>query len=107
MFIFHFSYYKNTLFNHFSSLFDSGQVPANQGWGDGPLPSRVAADASFTVQSAFLSNSVLGHLENVHPDNSKAPGFRPPSQRVSTSPVGKSLSIIVTKYGAVKTHLPS
>ncbi|XP_012968171.1 ankyrin repeat and KH domain-containing protein 1 isoform X7 [Mesocricetus auratus] len=77
-----------TLFNHFSSLFDSSQVPANQGWGDGPLPSRVAADASFTVQSAFLSNSVLGHLENVHPDNSKAPGFRPPSQRVSTSPIG-------------------
>ncbi|XP_039318493.1 ankyrin repeat and KH domain-containing protein 1 isoform X16 [Saimiri boliviensis] len=72
-----------TLFNHFSSLFDSSQVPANQGWGDGPLSSRVAADASFTVQSAFL-----GHLENVHPDNSKAPGFRPPSQRVSTSPVG-------------------
>ncbi|XP_036080566.1 ankyrin repeat and KH domain-containing protein 1 isoform X2 [Rousettus aegyptiacus] len=77
-----------TLFNHFSSLFDSSQVPANQGWGDGPLSSRVAADASFTVQSAFLGNSVLGHLENVHPDNSKAPGFRPPAQRVSTSPVG-------------------
>ncbi|XP_060035411.1 ankyrin repeat and KH domain-containing protein 1 isoform X2 [Erinaceus europaeus] len=77
-----------TLFNHFSSLFDSNQVPANQGWGDGPLSSRVATDASFTVQSAFLGNSVLGHLENVHPDNSKAPGFRPPSQRVSTSPVG-------------------
>ncbi|XP_023371665.1 ankyrin repeat and KH domain-containing protein 1 isoform X13 [Otolemur garnettii] len=77
-----------TLFNHFSSLFDSSQVPANQGWGDGPLSSRVATDASFTVQSAFLGNSVLGHLENVHPDNSKAPGFRPPSQRVSTSPVG-------------------
>ncbi|KAM7140376.1 ankyrin repeat and KH domain-containing protein 1 isoform 13-T13 [Molossus nigricans] len=77
-----------TLFNHFSSLFDSSQVPANQGWGDAPLSSRVAADASFTVQSAFLNNSVLGHLENVHPDNSKAPGFRPPSQRVSTSPVG-------------------
>uniref|UniRef100_A0A8C4MD75 Ankyrin repeat and KH domain containing 1 n=1 Tax=Equus asinus asinus TaxID=83772 RepID=A0A8C4MD75_EQUAS len=81
-----------TLFNHFSSLFDSSQVPANQGWGDGPLSSRVAADASFTVQSAFLGNSVLGHLENVHPDNSKAPGFRPPSQRVSTSPVGKLFS---------------
>lgn len=31
---------------------------------------------------------MLGHVENVHPDNSKAPGFRPPSQRVSTSPVG-------------------
>lgn len=77
-----------TLFNHFSSLFDSSQVPANQGWGDGPLSSRVATDASFTVQSTFLGNSVLGHLENVHPDNSKAPGFRPPSQRVSTSPVG-------------------
>nr|XP_023416275.1 ankyrin repeat and KH domain-containing protein 1 [Cavia porcellus] len=77
-----------TLFNHFSSLFDSSQVPANQGWGDGPLSSRVAADASFTVQSAFLGNSVLGHLENVHPDSSKAPGFRSPSQRVSTSPVG-------------------
>uniref|UniRef100_A0A2K6GZA2 Ankyrin repeat and KH domain containing 1 n=1 Tax=Propithecus coquereli TaxID=379532 RepID=A0A2K6GZA2_PROCO len=79
-----------TLFNHFSSLFDSNQVPANQGWGDGPLTSRVATDASFTVQSAFLGNSVLGHLENVHPDNSKAPGFRPPSQRVSTSPVATS-----------------
>ncbi|XP_060271825.1 ankyrin repeat and KH domain-containing protein 1 isoform X6 [Ovis aries] len=77
-----------TLFNHFNSLFDSSQVPANQGWGDGPLSSRVAADASFTVQSAFLGSSVLGHLENVHPDNSKAPGFRSPSQRVSTSPVG-------------------
>ncbi|XP_032481622.1 ankyrin repeat and KH domain-containing protein 1 isoform X12 [Phocoena sinus] len=40
------------------------------------------------ANSAFLGNSVLGHLENVHPDNSKAPGFRSPSQRVSTSPVG-------------------
>uniref|UniRef100_A0A8C4YBS9 Ankyrin repeat and KH domain containing 1 n=1 Tax=Gopherus evgoodei TaxID=1825980 RepID=A0A8C4YBS9_9SAUR len=79
-----------TLFNHFSSLFDSNQVPANQGWGDCPLSTRAAADPSFTVQSTFLSNSVLGHIENVHPDNSKAPGFRPPSQRVSTSPVGKS-----------------
>ncbi|NXA42053.1 ANKH1 protein, partial [Eudromia elegans] len=76
-----------TLFNHFSSLFDSNQVPANQGWGDCPLSTR-AADPSFTVQSTFLNNSVLGHVENVHPDNSKAPGFRPPSQRVSTSPVG-------------------
>uniref|UniRef100_A0A672V383 Ankyrin repeat and KH domain containing 1 n=1 Tax=Strigops habroptila TaxID=2489341 RepID=A0A672V383_STRHB len=74
-----------TLFNHFSSLFDSNQVPANQGWGDCPLSTRAAADPSFTVQSTFLNNSVLGHVENVHPDNSKAPGFRPPSQRVSTS----------------------
>lgn len=80
-----------TLFNHFSSLFDSSQVPANQGWGDCPLSSRAAADPSFTVQSTFLNNSVLGHVENMHSDNSKAPGFRPPSQRVSTSPVGKSL----------------
>lgn len=80
-----------TLFNHFSSLFDSNQVPSNQGWGDCPLSTRAAADPSFTVQSTFLNNSVLGHVENVHPDNSKAPGFRPPSQRVSTSPVGKSL----------------
>uniref|UniRef100_A0A669QJM4 K Homology domain-containing protein n=1 Tax=Phasianus colchicus TaxID=9054 RepID=A0A669QJM4_PHACC len=79
-----------TLFNHFSSLFDSNQVPSNQGWGDCPLSTRAAADPSFTVQSTFLNNSVLGHVENVHPDNSKAPGFRPPSQRVSTSPVGKS-----------------
>uniref|UniRef100_A0A8C9L6S8 K Homology domain-containing protein n=1 Tax=Pavo cristatus TaxID=9049 RepID=A0A8C9L6S8_PAVCR len=77
-----------TLFNHFSSLFDSNQVPSNQGWGDCPLSTRAAADPSFTVQSTFLNNSVLGHVENVHPDNSKAPGFRPPSQRVSTSPVG-------------------
>ncbi|KAH0618081.1 hypothetical protein JD844_017061, partial [Phrynosoma platyrhinos] len=81
-----------TLFNHFSSLFDSNQVPANQGWGDCPMSTRAAADQSFTVQSAFLGNSVLGHMENVHPDNSKAPGFRPPSQRVSTSPVDPSSS---------------
>uniref|UniRef100_A0A8D0HIR2 K Homology domain-containing protein n=1 Tax=Sphenodon punctatus TaxID=8508 RepID=A0A8D0HIR2_SPHPU len=79
-----------TLFNHFSSLFDSNQVPANQGWGDCPLSTRAVADPSFTVQSTFLGNSVLGHMENVHPDNSKAPGFRPPSQRVSTSPVAAS-----------------
>uniref|UniRef100_A0A8C4V1Y1 K Homology domain-containing protein n=1 Tax=Falco tinnunculus TaxID=100819 RepID=A0A8C4V1Y1_FALTI len=77
-----------TLFNHFSSLFDSNQVPANQGWGDCPLSTRAAADPSFTVQSTFLNNAVLGHVENAHPDNSKAPGFRPPSQQVSTSPVG-------------------
>uniref|UniRef100_A0A8C3TBB3 K Homology domain-containing protein n=1 Tax=Chelydra serpentina TaxID=8475 RepID=A0A8C3TBB3_CHESE len=83
-----------TLFNHFSSLFDSNQVPANQGWGDCPLSTRATADPSFTVQSTFLSNSVLGHIENVHPDNSKAPGFRPPSQRVSTSPVGKSTQFL-------------
>lgn len=76
-----------TLFNHFSSLFDSNQVPSNQGWGDCPLSTRAAADPSYTVQSTFLNNSMLGHVENVHPDNSKAPGFRPPSQRVSTSPV--------------------
>uniref|UniRef100_A0A2D4I4X5 K Homology domain-containing protein n=6 Tax=Micrurus TaxID=8634 RepID=A0A2D4I4X5_MICLE len=81
-----------TLFNHFSSLFDSNQMPANQGWGDCPLSTRAAADQSFTVQSTFLSNSVLGHMESVHPDNSKAPGFRPPSQRVSTSPVDPSSS---------------
>ncbi|XP_048371427.1 ankyrin repeat and KH domain-containing protein 1 isoform X2 [Sphaerodactylus townsendi] len=80
-----------TLFNHFSSLFDSNQVPANQGWGDCPLSTRAAADPSFTVQSTFLNNSVLGHMENVHSDNSKAPGFRPPSQRVSTSPVDLSM----------------
>uniref|UniRef100_A0A8C5WYX6 Ankyrin repeat and KH domain containing 1 n=1 Tax=Laticauda laticaudata TaxID=8630 RepID=A0A8C5WYX6_LATLA len=86
-----------TLFNHFSSLFDSNQMPANQGWGDCPLSTRAAADQSFTVQSTFLSNSVLGHMESVHPDNSKAPGFRPPSQRVSTSPVGKLLSFHMKK----------
>ncbi|XP_062986199.1 ankyrin repeat and KH domain-containing protein 1 isoform X4 [Elgaria multicarinata webbii] len=80
-----------TLFNHFSSLFDSNQVPANQGWGDCPLSTRAAADQPFTVQSTFIGNSVLGHMENVHPDNSKAPGFRPP-QRVSTSPVDPSSS---------------
>ncbi|XP_044298950.1 ankyrin repeat and KH domain-containing protein 1-like isoform X11 [Varanus komodoensis] len=81
-----------TLFSHFSSLFDSNQVPANQGWGDCPLSTRAAADPSFTVQSTFLGNSVLGHMENMHPDNSKAPGFRPPPQRVSTSPVDPSSS---------------
>uniref|UniRef100_A0A670XXF6 Ankyrin repeat and KH domain containing 1 n=1 Tax=Pseudonaja textilis TaxID=8673 RepID=A0A670XXF6_PSETE len=86
-----------TLFNHFSSLFDSNQMPANQGWGDCPLSTRAAADQSFTVQSTFLSNSVLGHMESVHPDNSKAPGFRPPSQRVSTSPVGKLLHFHMKK----------
>ncbi|XP_029439484.1 ankyrin repeat and KH domain-containing protein 1-like isoform X2 [Rhinatrema bivittatum] len=80
----------SALFNHFSSLFDN-QVPAHQSWGNCPLSSRTAADQAFNVQSAFLGGSVLGHVENVHPsDSSKAPGFRPPSQRVSTSPVDAS-----------------
>uniref|UniRef100_A0A663N2I7 K Homology domain-containing protein n=1 Tax=Athene cunicularia TaxID=194338 RepID=A0A663N2I7_ATHCN len=97
-----------TLFSHFSSLFDSNQVPANQGWGDCPLSTRAAADPSFTVQSTFLNNSVLGHVENVHPDNSKAPGFRPPSQRVSTSPVGKSLgSSREILFSAGESPIPS
>ncbi|OXB74252.1 UNVERIFIED_CONTAM: hypothetical protein H355_011704 [Colinus virginianus] len=93
-----------TLFNHFSSLFDSNQVPSNQGWGDCPLSTRAAADPSFTVQSAFLSNSVLGHVENVHPDNSKAPGFRPPSQRISTSPVAASVPSILSQPKTANTN---
>ncbi|OXB60325.1 hypothetical protein ASZ78_007924, partial [Callipepla squamata] len=64
-----------TLFNHFSSLFDSNQVPSNQ-----------------------------GHVENVHPDNSKAPGFRPPSQRISTSPVATSVPSILSQPKTANTN---
>uniref|UniRef100_A0A670J2U3 Ankyrin repeat and KH domain containing 1 n=1 Tax=Podarcis muralis TaxID=64176 RepID=A0A670J2U3_PODMU len=92
-----------TLFNHFSSLFDSNQVPANQGWGDCPLSTRGAAEQPYTVQSTFLGNSVMGHMENVHPDNSKAPGFRPPSQRVSTSPVGDKRTV----FSSGESPIPS
>uniref|UniRef100_A0A670J3F5 Ankyrin repeat and KH domain containing 1 n=1 Tax=Podarcis muralis TaxID=64176 RepID=A0A670J3F5_PODMU len=95
-----------TLFNHFSSLFDSNQVPANQGWGDCPLSTRGAAEQPYTVQSTFLGNSVMGHMENVHPDNSKAPGFRPPSQRVSTSPVGELLCSR-TVFSSGESPIPS
>ncbi|XP_075457815.1 ankyrin repeat and KH domain-containing protein 1 isoform X4 [Ascaphus truei] len=74
------------LFNHFSSLFDS-QVTCSQNWG-GCLGSSRTTDPSFNSQSAFLGNSMFGQLENLHSsDGSKAPGFRPPSQRVSSCPV--------------------
>ncbi|XP_069055397.1 ankyrin repeat and KH domain-containing protein 1 isoform X3 [Pleurodeles waltl] len=75
------------IFNNFSSLFES-QVPVSQNWGGCPLSSRTGADQTFTAQSPYLNNSVLGHLENVHySDGSKAPGFRQPTQRLSTGPL--------------------
>ncbi|KAM4676580.1 ankyrin repeat and KH domain-containing protein 1-like isoform 2-T2 [Discoglossus pictus] len=71
------------LLNHFSSLFDS-QVTCSQSWGGCPR----TTDQSFNAQSAYLGNSMLGHVENLHsPDGSKAPGFRPSSQRVSSNAV--------------------
>ncbi|XP_069508766.1 ankyrin repeat and KH domain-containing protein 1 isoform X2 [Ambystoma mexicanum] len=81
------TYGPAALFNHFSSLFEN-QVPVSQNWGACPLSSRTGADQTFSVQSPYLNNSVLGHLENVHySDGSKAPGFRQPSQRLSSNPL--------------------
>lgn len=79
------------LFNHFSSLFEN-QVPVSQNWGGCPLSSRSGADQPFNMHSPYLNNTMLGHLENAHySDGSKAPGFKQPSQRLPSSPIGKQL----------------
>ncbi|OPJ88286.1 anion exchange protein 4 isoform B [Patagioenas fasciata monilis] len=47
-----------------------------------------AKELEDLIPKTHIRTPASRHVENVHPDNSKAPGFRPPSQRVSTSPVG-------------------
>ncbi|XP_059846296.1 ankyrin repeat and KH domain-containing protein 1 isoform X6 [Hypanus sabinus] len=79
------------LFSPFNSFFDNTQMSANHVWGSCPLPSRPTQDPTFSGHSNYISSSVLGQLDGVLPhDNSKAPGFRPPSQRVTSSPTGES-----------------
>ncbi|XP_067899661.1 ankyrin repeat and KH domain-containing protein 1 isoform X5 [Heterodontus francisci] len=79
------------LFSPFNSFFDNTQVSANHVWGSCPLPSRLTQDPTFSGHSNYMGSSVLGQLDAVLPhDNSKAPGFRPPSQRVTSSPTGES-----------------
>ncbi|XP_078087123.1 ankyrin repeat and KH domain-containing protein 1 isoform X14 [Mustelus asterias] len=79
------------LFSPFNSFFDNTQVSANHVWGSCPLPSRPTQDPTFSGHSNYMGSSVLGQLDAVLPhDNSKAPGFRPPSQRVTSSPTGES-----------------
>uniref|UniRef100_A0A4W3HCX0 Ankyrin repeat and KH domain containing 1 n=1 Tax=Callorhinchus milii TaxID=7868 RepID=A0A4W3HCX0_CALMI len=81
---------STALFSPFNSFFDNTQVSANHVWGSCPLPSRPPQDPTYTGHSNYIGNSVLGQLDGVLPhDNSKAPGFRPPSQRVTSSPTGK------------------
>uniref|UniRef100_A0A4W3HI33 Ankyrin repeat and KH domain containing 1 n=1 Tax=Callorhinchus milii TaxID=7868 RepID=A0A4W3HI33_CALMI len=82
---------STALFSPFNSFFDNTQVSANHVWGSCPLPSRPPQDPTYTGHSNYIGNSVLGQLDGVLPhDNSKAPGFRPPSQRVTSSPTGMS-----------------
>uniref|UniRef100_A0A4W3HF93 Ankyrin repeat and KH domain containing 1 n=1 Tax=Callorhinchus milii TaxID=7868 RepID=A0A4W3HF93_CALMI len=77
---------STALFSPFNSFFDNTQVSANHVWGSCPLPSRPPQDPTYTGHSNYIGNSVLGQLDGVLPhDNSKAPGFRPPSQRVTSS----------------------
>ncbi|XP_075065851.1 ankyrin repeat and KH domain-containing protein 1 isoform X2 [Mixophyes fleayi] len=77
------------LFNHFSSLLDS-QVSGSQGWGGCQL-SPHTSDLSFSDQSTYLDNALLGHIENHHSlDGSKAPGFRSSFQRVSSGSLATS-----------------
>uniref|UniRef100_H3BA65 Ankyrin repeat and KH domain containing 1 n=1 Tax=Latimeria chalumnae TaxID=7897 RepID=H3BA65_LATCH len=97
------------LFSHFSSLFDNTQVTANAVWGSCPLPARTPSDPAFNPPSTYLGNSVLGQLESVlSPDSSKAPGFRPPSQRVTTSPLGMAaVDVSCSSASSASTPLTS
>ncbi|XP_063784310.1 ankyrin repeat and KH domain-containing protein 1 isoform X2 [Pseudophryne corroboree] len=77
------------LFNHFSNLLDS-QVSCSQSWGGCQLSPRTT-EQSFSEQSTYLDNAMLGHIENHHSlDGSKVPGFRPSSQRVSSGSLAAS-----------------
>lgn len=73
-----------TLFNHFSSIFDSSQMGNNQVWGACHLPTRTQPEQPYSAPQAYM-----GPMENAIPtlDSSKAPGYRP--QRVVPSPIGK------------------
>uniref|UniRef100_A0A4W5LX87 Ankyrin repeat and KH domain containing 1 n=1 Tax=Hucho hucho TaxID=62062 RepID=A0A4W5LX87_9TELE len=76
------NYGPTTLFNHFSSMFDSNQVGNNQVWGACHMPARTPPEQPYM--------GGIGQMENVMPapDGSKAPGYRCNSQRIVTSPIG-------------------
>uniref|UniRef100_A0A4W5LYS0 Ankyrin repeat and KH domain containing 1 n=1 Tax=Hucho hucho TaxID=62062 RepID=A0A4W5LYS0_9TELE len=75
------NYGPTTLFNHFSSMFDSNQVGNNQVWGACHMPARTPPEQPYM--------GGIGQMENVMPapDGSKAPGYRCNSQRIVTSPI--------------------
>lgn len=77
------------LFNHFSSIFDGGQVGNSQMWGACHLPTRSAPEQAYSGPPAYMGG--MGQMESVlpPPDSSKAPGYRCPTQRIVPSPIGK------------------
>ncbi|XP_036444968.1 ankyrin repeat and KH domain-containing protein 1 isoform X4 [Colossoma macropomum] len=76
------------LFNHFSSIFDSNQVGNNQVWGACHLPTRTPQEQPYSAPPAYMGG--MGQMESnmPPPDGSKAPGYRCPSQRIVSSPIG-------------------
>nr|XP_023679787.1 ankyrin repeat and KH domain-containing protein 1-like isoform X1 [Paramormyrops kingsleyae] len=76
------------LFNHFSSIFDGGQVGNSQMWGACHLPTRSAPEQAYSGPPAYMGG--MGQMESVlpPPDSSKAPGYRCPTQRIVPSPIG-------------------
>ncbi|TRY57576.1 hypothetical protein DNTS_023504 [Danionella cerebrum] len=92
------------LFNHFSSIFDSNQVGNNQVWGACHPPARTLPEQVYNAQSnAYIGG--MGQMENVMPpDGSKAPGFRCPSQRMVSSPIG--IHPMDTSISASSVFLP-
>lgn len=77
------------LFN-FSSIFDNNnqQVGNNHVWGGCQLPTRSPPEQSYSAPPNYVN---MGQMDSMMaqppPDNSKAPGYRPASQRMVNSPI--------------------
>ncbi|XP_064416489.1 ankyrin repeat domain-containing protein 17 [Latimeria chalumnae] len=71
-------------FGPFSTLFENNPPPAHTFWGGSVMSSQSAQESILSGQSSFLSNSE----SLLSSDTSKAPGFRPLSQRPAPNPSG-------------------
>ncbi|XP_034148943.1 ankyrin repeat and KH domain-containing protein 1 isoform X3 [Esox lucius] len=82
------NYGPTAVFNHFSSMFESGPAGNSQVWGACHLPARVPPEQQYGAPPAYMQG--IGQMENAMPppDGSKAPGYRCNTQRIVTSPIG-------------------
>ncbi|XP_030636876.1 ankyrin repeat and KH domain-containing protein 1 isoform X2 [Chanos chanos] len=80
-------YSPTGLFNPFTSMFDNPSGNS-QVWGACHLPTRTPPEQSYSAPPAYMGG--IGQVESIlpPPDGSKAPGYRCPSQRMVSSPIG-------------------
>uniref|UniRef100_A0AAY5KYA1 K Homology domain-containing protein n=1 Tax=Esox lucius TaxID=8010 RepID=A0AAY5KYA1_ESOLU len=100
------NYGPTAVFNHFSSMFESGPAGNSQVWGACHLPARVPPEQQYGAPPAYMQG--IGQMENAMPppDGSKAPGYRCNTQRIVTSPIGSNDNYLGWTLPLIPTNMP-